>query len=300
MEPWLAATSNNSTVSACHRGDSDLGVAFGSILFVGIGLSYVSQHVKLLRTRSTVGLSWVMLFVANVSNFCSLLNVIVLSHTFGCCSLASTSSRECYELFLPLLQIGMPSLNLVPIFVVFLCLWRPDPTLAVTDREGKESRLRRLMRWADANEAVLSRAAFGVFAVVFLVGFSTIAAVLTLVPGAGDAVSFAEALGGVASVSNMLQWLPQIFSTLRSGKVGSLSILMLALQVPGGLAVVIFNTVVEPSSITTWGPFVLSAAQQFVLLVICLVFSVRDYREKNKEVGNVSSSEETAALLLNN
>ena len=284
------------TTRVCGAGDeSGISVAFGTVLFVGIGLSYVSQHVKLLRTRSTAGLSWAMIFVANVSNFCSLLNVVLLSHTLACCSVPSTTSQECYELFLPLLQIGMPSLNLVPIFVMFLLFYRPR-------EESEKLRLegfwwQRVVHWADVHEGMLARISFILFVSVFVIGFSVIGAVLSYVPGAGDKTLFAIALGAMAGVTNMVQWVPQIFSTLRSGHVGSLSMIMLTLQVPGGLAVVIFNTVVSPSSITTWGPFVLSAAQQLILLVICIVFSVRDWRARRREA---PEAEETAALLVNN
>jgi uncharacterized protein with PQ loop repeat len=291
------------TTRMCGAGnDSDIGVAFGTILFVGIGLSYVSQHVKLLRTRSTAGLSWAMIFVANISNWCSLLNVLLLSHTFECCRAPSTSSRECYSLFLPLLQIGMPAANLAPIFVMFLLFHKPHRSSEKLRMEG--SLWRRAMHWADAHEGLLARVSFAVFVCVFVVGFSIIGAVISYVPGAGNRTLFAIALGGMAALTNMVQWMPQIFSTLRNGKVGSLSIIMLALQVPGGLAVVLFNTVVSPSSITTWGPFVLSAAQQFILLVICIVFSIRDWRARRKgdaaaDDEPTTDADETTALVVN-
>ena len=283
----------------CFPDDSPISISFGTILFVGIGLSYVSQHVSLIRSRRTAGLSWVMLCVANISNFCSLLNAVLLSWVVPCCELPSTSSANCYELWLPLLQIGMPSLHLVPIYIEYLVLWHPEEKKTESgEQEGTTSesswraRLRRVSRWMDRHEKSLSRLGFVAFVVLFLFLLTAVGAVLTFVPGSGSTERFAEVLGGFASVSNMVQWLPQIISTLRAGKVGSLSVLMLALQVPGGVAVVIFNTVVTPSSITTWGPFLLSAAQQFLLLCICIVFTVRDWR-KERSHGKISPSTTT-------
>ena len=136
--------------------------------------------------------------------------------------------------------------------------------------------------------------AFVLFLLVFVVGFSTIGAVLTYVDTSGSAELFARVCGGLGAATNILQWTPQIIATLFYGHVGSLSIIMLALQVPGGLAVVVFNIffVADPD-ITTWGPFLLSALQQLVLLIICIVLAIRDWRRgKTRQLLEVSADQD--------
>jgi hypothetical protein len=72
----------------CAPDEKGISIAFGTVLFVGICASYISQHIKLISSRSTLGLSWMMLFVANLSNWCALLNVMLLSR-ISCCALQS-------------------------------------------------------------------------------------------------------------------------------------------------------------------------------------------------------------------
>ncbi len=349
MGPFFGLATN-ATSSVCAPDESSLGIAFGTILFVGIGCSYISQHIKVLSSKSTQGLSWMMLVVANLSNWCALLNVVLLSKV-SCCVLDTTSSENCYELFLPILQIGMPSINLLPLFAFFLCFQTVHFDKVHSDHQSAAAsgRLARMLHWMDQREKLFARLSFLVFLVVFVFGFSVTGAVLALVPNAGDVVLFAQVVGIISGVTNCIQWIPQIVATLRNGHVGSLSILMLALQVPGGLAVVIFNTVVtqvvlfvfcvlcfvfcvlcfvlccvvlccvsvcvfklqlcgwffflklckKQSSITTWGPFALSALQQFLLLIICIVFAIRDWRRRKYQAVEIASTDETEKLIVN-
>jgi hypothetical protein len=165
---------SNSSALPCAPDENGLSIAFGTILFVGIGCSYISQHVKLLFTRSTEGVSWMMLFVANLSNWCASLNVVLLS-SISCCVLPDTTAENCYELFLPILQIGMPSLNLLPIFIMFLCFQTVQKK--ETTRHQGTGRLARLVAWVDEREVLFARASFLVFFVVFVCGLSTVGGV---------------------------------------------------------------------------------------------------------------------------
>jgi uncharacterized protein with PQ loop repeat len=54
-------------------------------------------------------------------------------------------------------------------------------------------------------------------------------------------VSFGAALGGVSSITSILMWLPQIVYTIRNRDGGSLSLVMLCIQMPGNLAAVYFQ-----------------------------------------------------------
>ena len=295
----LAGLNATAEETICCPFEKPLSVSFGTILAFGIGCSYISQHVKIFQRKTSLGLNWLMLLVAVVSNFCSLLNVLLLSDIFSCCG-AGIGTLQCFEKSIPILQIGMPVLNLIPIYCWFLIFYERSPSAFAPGI--RLTRWQRLIQWLDDNEKIASRISFLFFIIVFLVGFSTLGAVLTYAQTNGSPVVFAEACGALGALLNMLQWTPQIISTLRSGQVGSLSIIMLLLQVPGGFAVVLFNTVfVAEPNITTWGPFFLSATQQFVLLIICIVLAVRDWRKKRKseKEGENATGEEKAKLLVN-
>jgi uncharacterized protein with PQ loop repeat len=288
----------NQTLAFCQPEEVPISISFGFILAVGIGCSYISQHAKILIKKDSFGLNWQMLLIANISNFCSLLNVLLLSDVFFCCDLVD--SKQCFEKWIPILQIGMPAWNLIPIYIEFLVYHKEH------EIEKKPIFNNRFFIWLQKNDYFASKLFFLLFMLIFVVGFSLTGALLTyLSPSPDAAFSFAYVCGGIGAVTNMLQWVPQIITTIRNGHVGSLSIIMLALQVPGGYAVVFFNAfIVKHPNITTWGPFALSATQQLLLLIVCIVFSIRDWRLNKKAKTEVLEEEsdisaEEKALLLN-
>lgn len=78
---------------------------------------------------------------------------------------------------------------------------------------------------------------------------------------------------------------------------------MLALQTPGGLLIVFYNSLIDPSDWSTWLPFIFSSSMQLILLILCLVFTYRD-RQREKAVaealkeGNVLPHDERSPLLM--
>jgi purine-cytosine permease-like protein len=62
----------------------------------------------------------------------------------------------------------------------------------------------------------------------------------------------------------------------------SLSLATLGMQMPGALMVVIFQAM-NNADFTTWTPFLLSAVQQFILILLCLFFM---YKERQQEKAN--------------
>ena len=160
---WLAcnATGANATVlqQRCCPDEAPLSLAFGTCLWIGIGCSYISQHAKILSRRSSAGISWLMLLIATISNFCSLLNVLLLSDVFECCGLL-VSRKQCYEKWIPILQIGMPAINLLPIFCFYLIFYREPDSLAPSKLINETERLswwRRIVRWINEREKTASR-----------------------------------------------------------------------------------------------------------------------------------------------
>ena len=193
--------------------------------------------------------------------------------------------QECFVQTLPVLQIIMPSVNLLPIWCWYLMFYKNTVYIVEDEKEEEDIKkgcIARFKVWIVKYEKAASRVAFASFLLVFVIGLSCVAFFLVFYDKPQQ-ITFAQAMGGLSGVTNILQWAPQLIETLRTGEVGSLSIIMLALQVPGGFLVVIFNTVISYQSFTTWGPFAISATQQLILLIICLVYSIRDWRKGKKK-----------------
>ncbi|TKY90051.1 hypothetical protein EX895_000049 [Sporisorium graminicola] len=89
---------------------------------------------------------------------------------------------------------------------------------------------------------------------------------------------WAAFLGSSATILAAGQYLPQIVYTARSKLVGSLSIPMMCLQVPGS-AVFVYSLALQPG--TDWSSlaaYVLTGVLQLVLLVLCVAWRIRQRR----------------------
>ena len=89
---------------------------------------------------------------------------------------------------------------------------------------------------------------------------------------------WAAFLGSSATILAAGQYLPQIVYTARTKLVGSLSIPMMCLQVPGS-AVFVYSLALQPG--TDWSSlaaYVLTGVLQLVLLVLCIAWRIRQQR----------------------
>ena len=254
---------------------SALNLGIGALLTVGTCISYLPQHVSLIRSRSVKGMSWPWLFLSCVASFSLLVNVVCLRWSdIRCCE--SVSAARCQVIFLPVYQVGVGILNTLPIFLAYQYL-RVDGD----DKGAIPSIFRR--RFRSPNTDKWSRNALFFFVVCYMCPMILTAGLLIgLVGDSLPTISFGATMGGIASIASILMWLPQIVYTIRTRDGGSLSLLMLCIQMPGALAAVYFQAIVEQEGITTFGPYLAGALEQFALIFILVYFRFRAFRRRRK------------------
>lgn len=104
-----------------------------------------------------------------------------------------------------------------------------------------------------------------------------LAGLLNTVAEAADVaywVGFSMGIAGAICV--VVQWGPQIWLTWKLQEVGSLSIVMLCLQLPGDLVLVYVLAVVQKTNWTTILAYAVTAVEFAILLAMCIWFTVRD------------------------
>lgn len=85
-------------------------------------------------------------------------------------------------------------------------------------------------------------------------------------------------LGWSATILAALQYIPQIIHTSRARLVGSLSIPMMCLQVPGSV-IFVYSLALRPGvNYTSLAAYVCTGVLQSVLLVLCIVWRIRQRR----------------------
>jgi uncharacterized protein with PQ loop repeat len=93
--------------------------------------------------------------------------------------------------------------------------------------------------------------------------------------------------GIIAAVLWAAQYLPQMWTTCRLKSAGNMSLLVLAIQAPGGLINSLFMWIGQGDDWTTWISSLAAAIQQFFLLGIGMYYR---WREKKLKVGSEEES----------
>ncbi len=98
--------------------------------------------------------------------------------------------------------------------------------------------------------------------------------------------TLAAILGILATILAAIQYLPQIYTTWRLQKVGSLSIPMMCIQTPGSFVwVASLASRLGWAGWSTWGIYAATGCLQGVLLVMAIGFEVRERRGRKSDDG---------------
>lgn len=277
----------NQTYQASLAGFTDYSVGFqptdtmwliiGFVIWIGTFISVCPQIALIIKNRSSYGLSGLTVGFTSIGQF---LMVIHYWHLH-------TSE------FVGLLQmdpsIGFPRMltfcNMASLWIAYLAI--PFCMLIFRDKEVRERQKEEDRR---AGWIVI------VSTVFVLVGTGIVMFITYIVAGItkGFSSPFEQSIGSVyGTISALLvtaQYLPQMITTIKLKDRGSLSLLMLAIQAPGGFTNSMFMCFGQHEHWTTWVSFLVSALEQFVLLAICLFYT---WRKKDDNEGLYGESLDT-------
>jgi hypothetical protein len=113
--------------------------------------------------------------------------------------------------------------------------------------------------------------------------------------GSDYLVTMGMFFGTFATLMCVAQYVPQIITTCKIKSSGSLSLLLFAIQSPGGFINSAFMAFGQGDNWTTWLSILAAAIQQAILLVICLVFNAR--KKRRDEIPTEASTNMSEALL---
>lgn len=252
------------------------------LIIVGILVSYLPQHIRIISRRSSFGISPYFVLLGVTSGTSAFTNILVFPKTsqdIGCCH--EISGVACFASLLGVFQMGMQWLCFFSILILFV-LYFPRAA-SPTDPIAPAS--------TTANTPTY-RTALSVTAICILHALVTLiisVAFATRNPSALPA--WANFLGIFAAILASIQYFPQIYTTLRLRCVGSLSIPMMCIQTPGSLvwaASLAAREGIKGWSI--WGVLVVTACLQGTLLTMAIYFEY--FGPKNK--GKIGPQEDRA------
>ncbi|KAF1846812.1 PQ loop repeat protein-like protein [Cucurbitaria berberidis CBS 394.84] len=254
-------------------------------IVLGILVSYLPQHYKLISRRSSRGLSPLFVLLGTISGTASIANILTLPEStrdMACCK--EIGKFPCAAALLGIAQIGVQWTCFFFIMLLFLIFFPRNPPAAEEEQDTN------MPTWKEAILVLALSLTF--FIIAFIGSIVFVYALPSHVRG------WANFLGLLATALAAVQYIPQIIMTWRLQETGSLSIPMMCIQTPGSFVFAAsLATRLGPEGWSAWGLFIFTGCLQGCLLVMSLWFCWRDRQaQKSVEEGPIRDHEQTPLL----
>ncbi|KAG8713938.1 hypothetical protein FRC09_018169 [Ceratobasidium sp. 395] len=302
----------------CKPHHDSFTLILSSGLIIGLILSYLPQHLRIINAKSSEGLSPWYLLLGSTSSAAGFLNVVTLQWgVIKCCK--ELSKGACFESVLGIVQVFFQWFMFSAIFVLYLLYFPPHlkyVTVKPQPHPGHPARCDcetcELARKGEYEESTsewkMSVVLACVVAAHFLISlFTTFFIVLYDDRAPGDHSSppdprislWATFLGLSSTILCAIQYTPQLYRTWHAKTVGSLSILMMCIQTPGAVLMVLSIALREGTDWTSWAMFAMAGFMQGLLLTMCLFWKRRQARLGIDDYGRplINADERTPLLV---
>jgi len=240
---------------------------------VGILISYLPQHAKIVSNGTSAGLSpwWVML--GTLSSIAGITNIIVLptsQHDMRCCK--EISAAECGAGLLGVVQVGVQWTCFMIVMILFLAFFPRQSDEEQAEVHPEDMTMPRKRDAVIVGTTTLCALLFcGIGSIIFLVA----------VPS--QLLGWANFLGIAASAMAVVQYFPQIWTTWKLQRMLSLSVTTMIIQVPGAFmfAFSLFLRV-GWQGWSSWLVYCVTGVCQACLLGMAVAFWARD-RKRERE-----------------
>ncbi|ORX83709.1 hypothetical protein BCR32DRAFT_291824 [Anaeromyces robustus] len=284
-------------MSYCEKEELKLfDVELGSLIVVGMIITYTPQIAKLLRTKNSYGISPLNRLICIVSQSFLIFNVFLLQRKIVKCSIKGE-----FDILYTLGSL----VGFFQVFVQFCCV----ATIAVlfvkyyprhnqdnpTDEKIKD---RRVKEWK------VTIASIYIFTITFTILFAfTLYAMI--VEWNKDHIDYIAGVFGVTSaILAIFQYLPQIRKTYIDKAPGAVSILTLLIQCPGALVMAICLIIQPGTNWTSSTSYFVSFLLEGTILVLCIYYRMknkkRDKQNKKENKDNIKKlkEEEEEKILI--
>ncbi|KFX96311.1 hypothetical protein O988_02181 [Pseudogymnoascus sp. VKM F-3808] len=270
--------------SRCEKlqAPSYLNLSLSILILVGILVSYLPQHYRIIARGTSEGISPYFILLGTTSGTSSFASILVLPASradVACCK--TVSSFECFAGLLGIAQVGVQWFCFAIILLLFLIFFPRNPVLPQTTAVKPPT-------WRTALGVAFICLAHGLLVILISAwfGFSKQHYMGTL----------ANVLGVMSASLACVQYFPQIWTTYQLGHVGSLSIPMMVIQTPGSFVWAASLAVrLGKEGWSIWGVYLVTGCLQGCLLVMGIYFELQA-----RKAGNDFETDATARLLADN
>ncbi|KAH7929292.1 hypothetical protein BV22DRAFT_1029731 [Leucogyrophana mollusca] len=266
----------------CHLDRDWVSTALSTFLIYGLVVSYLPQHLRIIRAKSSEGFSPWFLLLGSTSAAAGMLNMFTLQWPIiQCCK--ELSAGKCLEITAGVLQVSLQWFLFSVILVLYLIYYPPHLKYVELDIDTYDSRPPRHIRTAVRSDdwrlsVILSwviaiHLVFVIFVTFFLL--ATRHADPTGNYPSHQLSLWATFLGVSSAILAAIQYAPQLIRSYRLKVVGALSIPMMVMQTPGGIFMAVSIGRRPGTNWTSWAMYAVSATMQGCLLAMCIVWKIR-------------------------
>lgn len=257
------------------RSPSILNLIISLALAAGIVVSYLPQHVRIFRRKTSEGISPWYILLGVSSGTCALCNILLLSDpVLSCCKVISAG--ECFAGTLGIAQVMLQTI--MASFILVFAVVCSSPEFEIHDHY--------------VQILAVAKVCLGFFIL------SVLLSVYVFFYSFGNVLFVANVMGILGTILAAIQYFPQIWTTFQLKHTGSLSIPMMCMQTPGGFLWAASLAAREGTSWSSWLPYFTSAVLQGILLIMAIYFEYFDGGIEIDQAEDLRASE-TSRLIGN-
>jgi len=250
---------------------------------IGLIISYLPQHLRIIFKRSSEGISPWFLLLGSTSSTAAMLNVVTLQWpVIKCCK--EVNAGMCLESLGGVFQVVIQWALFIVTLVLFLIFFPAHLKYAEVRPTVIPSYSKPTFTSYFRDTTYEWKLAATLAALVGLhIGLCTLVTFLLLatqqVSPPSSALSIWATLLGISSMMlSAFQFLPQIRKTWSTKLVGSLSMVTMCIQSPGAVVMCVSIAIRPGTNWTSWATFAAAGLLQAVLLVMCVFWKRRQAR----------------------
>ena len=263
--------------SKCYHDVSVLTIIIQVCVVTGCIISSIPQLSKVVEKRTSFGLSGLFAALTSFGHLLVIMNYICL-HNSDFVGLLQISPAKAWKRFLTFLHFFTLWILFYPIIPLYIQFF--------------DKAKRRNTGHPGSNRAdYITNVVYLMLYLLMVILLFSLFTGLSERFGFGSAVTLntGKVLGTASSVLSLIHYLPQFYTTCKIKGMGSLSLIMLCIQAPGGIISAVTMALGQNEHWTTFMCILCSAIQQLILLIVCLYYEYC-YKKTNIERPLLGSS----------
>jgi len=229
------------------------GIVLGAFLSIGGILTYIPQFHKIVKNKSVDAISEPCLLLMNLAMMCLTMNSLIYNwsyfFTFDIVNL------------LPFITIAISWLMVLVYYVIFI-------TYKIKNLEKR----------------LISGLTYIFTYLICLLLIIALALGEKMEHNKKFFIIYADILGITSAVLNGLVYIPQIYTLLKEKNNGNISILMYALQTPGNIVIIIFQSLIYKQAVSTWITYLVILIEQGIILAIMIRYYFKEEIVEDDEI----------------